>query len=534
MLRIEEIAIGAEDNRSSLPSVIRNILGIPEKSLLKWKIRKRAVDSRRKNNIKIIYSIDAEVLNEKAVLLKLKKNTKKHRIRIIEPYIYEINKIRNIKENNHVVITGAGPCGLFSALLLARAGVNPIIIERGKKVEERIRDVENFFSSGMLNTESNVQFGEGGAGTFSDGKLYTLVNDPRSDFIFSELVKAGAPEEILYDAKPHIGTDRLRKVVKNLRKTIENEGGEFCFETALKNINTKDGSIETVILSDGREIKTSELIIAVGHSARDTFEMLCQAGLFMEQKPFSMGVRIEHPKKMIDTWQFGRFSGLPALGAAKYKMAVHLPGGRSVYTFCMCPGGYVVAAASENGMVVTNGMSEYSQNSINSNSALLVTVSPSDFPSDSPLAGIEFQRYWEKKAFTAGGGNYKAPVQLAADFLSGRRSEKIGSIIPSYKPGVVPSDLSECLPPFVFKSLQEALPGFNRIINGFTSPDAVLTAIESRSSSPLRIRRGDDMQANIKGIYPAGEGAGYAGGIVSSAIDGIKAAESVIKKLAGE
>ena len=374
--------------------------------------------------------------------------------------------------------------------------------------------------------------GEGGAGTFSDGKLYTLVNDPRSGFIYDKLIKAGAPPEIAYDAKPHIGTDRLREVVKNLRKAVEKKGGEFLFETCLNSLIIKNGRVDAAGFSTGKEIPASHIVAAVGHSARDTLEMLYSSGLDLEQKPFSLGVRIEHHRSMIDEWQYGSTcAGKRALGAAKYKMAVHIPGGRSVYTFCMCPGGYVVPAASEPFMVVTNGMSEYAQDSPNSNSALLVNVLPEDFESSHPLAGIEFQRKWEAEAFKLGGGNYAAPVQLAGDFLKGRRSSSLKSIIPTYKPGVTLSDISECLPPFVYKSLKEALPLFDRKIKGFAGPDAVLTAVESRSSSPVRILRDSTCQSNVRGIFPAGEGAGYAGGIISSAIDGMKAAEAVIAEI---
>jgi uncharacterized FAD-dependent dehydrogenase len=398
-------------------------------------------------------------------------------------------------------------------------------------VDERVADVDRFFKEGKLDATSNVQYGEGGAGTFSDGKLYTLVNDPRSRFVFEELVHAGAPPEILYDAKPHIGTDKLRGVVKNLRNTIKKLGGEFKFETALNDLRIKDSALKSVLLSSGEELPASHLVLAIGHSARDTFEMLFHKGLNLEQKALAMGVRIEHHREAIDRWQYGKQAGLPSLGAAKYKMAVHLKGGRTAYTFCMCPGGFVVAAASEPHMLVTNGMSEYNQANFNSNAALLVNVTPRDFGNPHPLAGIAFQRLWEKKAYSLGGGGYIAPVQLVGDFLANKRSENLLSVRPTYKPGVKPAHLAQCLPPFVFKNLQDALPYFEQKIKGFAHPEALLTAIESRSSSPIRIKRGDDFQSNISGIFPAGEGAGYAGGIVSSALDGLKAAEAVIKSI---
>ncbi len=538
MIRIEEISLGPEDDRRNIPKAIVRILGINSNELISWEIQNRAIDSRRKNSVQIVYSVDVFLADEESVLLRLNEAEQavaepvhfvtKHRIRKVIPFVYPVTKFERVPGMLRPVVAGFGPCGLFAALLLAKAGLCPVIIERGRRVDERVMDVEQFFATGKLNPGSNVQFGEGGAGTFSDGKLYTLVNDPRSQFIFKELVKAGAPPEIIYDAKPHIGTDKLRGVVKNLRQTIESLGGEFRFETRLSDIRINNFRVASAILSDGDEIPVSHLVLAIGHSARDTFEMLFHKGLNIEQKSFAMGVRIEHPKTVIDSWQYGKQAGLPSLGAAKYKMAIHLQGGRTAYTFCMCPGGFVVAAASEPHMLVTNGMSEYNQGNYNSNAALLVNVNPRDFGNSHPLAGVEFQRTWERKAYSLGGGGYIAPVQMAGDFLANRRSEKILSVKPTYKPGVKPSHLAQCLPPFVFKSLQDALPQFGKKIQGFDHAESLLTAIESRSSSPVRIKRGDDFQSNITGIYPAGEGAGYAGGIVSSAIDGMKVAEAVI------
>lgn len=541
MIRIEEISLGPDDDRSNLPKAVMRILGIGVNHLISWEIQNRAIDSRRKNSVQIVYSIDVTVDKEDSLLADLALASEsddriaellvRHRVRKVVPFEYPIDRFERIPGMLRPIVVGTGPCGLFAALLLAKSGLCPIVLERGQKVEERVADVDRFFDTGKLNPSSNVQFGEGGAGTFSDGKLYTLVNDPRSRFVFEEFVKAGAPSEILYDAKPHIGTDKLRGVVQNIRKTILGLGGEFRFNTALTDIRIKNSALKSALLSNGDELPVSHLVLAIGHSARDTFEMLFHKGLNLEQKALAMGVRIEHHREAIDAWQYGKQAGLPSLGAAKYKMAVHLPGGRTAYTFCMCPGGFVVAAASEPHLLVTNGMSEYNQGNFNSNAALLVNVTPRDFGSPHPLAGIAFQRLWEKKAYSLGGGGYVAPVQLVSDFMANRRSEKLLSVKPTYRPGVKPAHLAQCLPSFIYKNLQDAMPYFDQKIKGFAHPDALLTAIESRSSSPVRIKRDDTFQSNIMGIFPAGEGAGYAGGIVSSALDGLKVAEAVIKSI---
>jgi hypothetical protein len=535
MIRIEEIKLPISSNRSKLKEEILKILEIDEEKFEYYRLVKKAVDARHKSNIKFVYTVDvafSEKKVEKNILKSLQnakydKIIKQHRIKKIEPYHYDIPHISHIKRSQRPIIIGSGPAGLFAGLLLAKAGLTPLIIEKGKKVEERIKDVELFTKTGELNTRSNIHFGEGGAGTFSDGKLYTLINDHRTKFIFDELIAAGAPTEIAYSARPHIGTDNVRKLVKNLREKIEQQGGEFLFEHELKDIIIEDGRIKSVIINDIVE-NVSHLILAIGNAARNTFEMMYDHDIQMEAKPFSVGVRIEHPREYINKLQYGDSYRDKKLPQAHYKLAVHLKNGRGVYTFCMCPGGWVVPAATEAGGVVTNGMSTFAQDNINSSSALLVNVTPEDFPSNDPLAGIEFQRIWEQKAFACGGGNFYAPVQLLGDFLEDKPSTSYKSVIPSYKPGRMPCSIKECLPDFVYESLKEAIPLLDRKLPGFAYPSAALTAIETRSSSPVRILRGEDFQSNIKGLYPAGEGAGYAGGIVSSAVDGMKVAEKII------
>ena len=459
---------------------------------------------------------------------KYNKTVKRHRIREIEPYNYDIQRIDYSEHSQRPIIVGSGPAGLFAGLVLAKAGLEPLIIEKGKKVEERVKDVEHFLNTGELNTKSNIHFGEGGAGTFSDGKLYTLINDHRTKYIFDEFIAAGAPTEIAYSARPHIGTDNLRKMLRVFREKIENFGGEFLFEHELQDIKIEDGILKRIQVN-GSLYETSSLILAIGNAARSTFEMLQNKKVNMEAKPFSMGVRIEHPREYINKIQYAENYNNSQLPQAQYKLAVHLKNGRGVYTFCMCPGGWVVPTATEEGGVVTNGMSTFAQDNVNSNSALLVGVTPADFPSDDPLAGVEFQRIWERKAFECGGGNFYAPVQLLCDFLEDTPSISYKSVIPSYKPGRTPRSIKECLPELVYESLKEALPLLDRKLPGFAYPSAMLTAIETRSSSPVRIVRNEDFQSNIKGLYPAGEGAGYAGGIVSSAVDGMKVAEKIIQ-----
>ena len=535
MLRLTEIKLPLGHSPQALDAAIRQRLGIAPADLLGQTVVRRGHDARRKPAISLIYTLDVAVADEAAVLARA-SDDKRIRLAPDTSYKFVAQAPRDVAERPLVI--GAGPCGLFAALILAQMGFRPIILDRGKAVRERTQDTWGLWRRSVLNSESNVQFGEGGAGTFSDGKLYSQIKDPRflGRKVLTEFVKAGAPEEILTAAKPHIGTFRLVKMVESLRRMIEGLGGEYLFQHRVTDLDietAKDGAgqLRGIVLADGTRVATNHVVLAVGHSARDTFEMLHRRGTFIEAKSFSIGFRIEHPQSLIDR---ARFGARPAsLGAADYKLVHHASNGRDVYSFCMCPGGTVVAAASEPGRVVTNGMSQYSRNERNANSGIVVGITPADYPGGS-LAGIDFQRHWEARAFVAGGETYAAPVQRVGDFLAGRPSTGLGSVIPSYRPSVMATDLSTCLPDYAIAAIREALPVFGRQIKGFDMDDAVLTGVETRTSSPIRIGRGDNFQSlNTRGLFPAGEGAGYAGGILSAAVDGIKVAEAVARDMLG-
>jgi uncharacterized FAD-dependent dehydrogenase len=525
MLRLTEVRLPLDHAGDALRAAVIRRLGIGADDLLRCDVFRRAVDA-RKAAIVFTYTLDVEVRDEAAVLERLKDDRRVARAPDMR-YRFVARAPDGLK--SRPVVIGTGPCGYFAGLLLARMGFRPIILDRGRIVRERTRDTWGLWRRSVLDPESNVQFGEGGAGTFSDGKLYSQVRDPRhlGRKVLEELVEAGAPAEILYEAKPHIGTFRLVAMVENLRATIEALGGEIRFGCRVEEVDIAQGRVRGVTLAGGERVAADHVVLAVGHSARDTFRMLHERGVHVEPKPFSIGVRIEHPQSLIDRARWGRHAGHPLLGAADYRLVHHCAGGRSVYSFCMCPGGTVVAATSEPGHVVTNGMSQYSRNERNANSGLVVGVTPADYPGH-PLAGIDFQRRWEARAFEAGGGNYFAPAQRVGDFLAGRPSTGPGSVVPSYRPGVRWTDLATCLPDYAVAAIREALPMFEKRIRGYAMDDAVLTGVETRTSSPIRIRRGPDYQSvNVRGLYPAGEGAGYAGGILSAAMDGIEVAEAV-------
>lgn len=527
MLRLTAIQLPLDHTESAIRLAVLKKLGIEDAELLIVTVCRRSYDARKKSAINLIYTLDIKTTKDEQLLKQFGSD---HNVSATPDTTYQF--VAHAKNQHFLrpVVIGTGPCGLFAGLLLAQMGFRPIILERGKAVRERAQDTWGLWRKRALQPESNVQFGEGGAGTFSDGKLYSQIKDPKhyGRKVLTEFVQAGAPEEILYVSKPHIGTFRLVKMVESIRANIIKSGGEIHFGQKVIDIVREKDSIRGVRLECGEEIETNHVVMAIGHSARDTFTMLHERGVYIEAKPFSIGFRIEHPQSIIDRCRFGPNAGNPILGAADYKLVHHASNGRSVYSFCMCPGGTVVAATSEPNRVVTNGMSQYSRNERNANSAIVVGISPEDYPGH-PMAGIPFQQALESHAFLLGGSNYNAPGQLVGDFLAGRPSTELGSVIPSYKPGVQLGDLSSALPEYAIAAIREALPAFDRQIRGFAMSDAVLTGVETRTSSPIRIKRNDgDLQSlNTRGLFPAGEGAGYAGGILSAAVDGIRVAEAV-------
>ena len=518
MFRINNLQAPLNATSEDIKKLATEKLNRSDAKITNFGISKKSVDARNKNNVHFVYSVDFDAEN---IQLTTQDNDIEQ---LPAPEILSF-KIKNT--GTRPVVIGSGPAGMFAGIALAEAGLKPIIIERGSNVDIRQQDVDFFWKTGHLNPESNVQFGEGGAGTFSDGKLMTgIKKDKFTAKVMQELYAAGAPQEILYLAKPHIGTDNLKIIVRNIRRKIEKLGGEYRFNSKLADLIIKDNHLKALRIQHNNEIyelAADRVFLAIGHSARDTFEMLQKAGVYMQQKPFSVGARIEHKQSLINKSQYGKFAQSPYLGAADYKMAVHLPNGRSAYTFCMCPGGTVVAAASEIGRVVTNGMSEFARDKENANAALLVGVDGKDFRSNEPLAGMYFQRKLEETAFRLGGANYQAPAQLVGDFLCDKTSKKFGEVQPSYKPGVIPTNLAQILPPDITDTMRLGIKEMAKKLRGFDSYDAVLTGIETRSSSPVRIVRDESMQSNIRGLYPCGEGAGYAGGITSSAADALKA-----------
>ncbi len=491
----------------SKEDLFKSILNECENVPTDYKVLKKSIDARR-GNVEFVYKIQLTFNNEN--------------------YIEEGLEVPQAVLDERPIVIGSGPAGLFAGYILAKAGLKPVIFERGNKVEERTKKIETFFNGGKLDTETNIQFGEGGAGTFSDGKLTTQISNPLCREVLNIFSECGAPEEILYLAKPHIGTDILRKVIINFRNKIIELGGEFIFNTKVTDIVYKNNKIEKIVAD--KEYYTNNVVLAIGHSARDTFLMLYEKGIKMLTKPFSVGARIEHIQKELDKCQYGKYAGLKELGAADYKLSTHLKNGRGVYTFCMCPGGVVVAAASENNSIVTNGMSYHSRNGVNSNSALLVGVTPGDFKSEHPLSGIEFQRELERKAFEISGGAYKAPAQTVGDFINKQKTVSFGKVSPSYMPGVKGSNLWNIFPEYISQSMVDGINDMSQKLEIFRDKDAVLTGVETRSSSPVKILRDENFESNIKGLYPCGEGAGYAGGIMSAAVDGIRCALAIIER----
>jgi uncharacterized protein len=553
MIRLTELRLPLEHAGSALREAIVARLGIADADLLAFEVFRRGHDARKKTSVVFVYTIDCWVVDEAAVLARHGgdahvRRTPDMTYRPVAQAPADFAASGRLRP----VIVGFGPCGIFAALVLAQSGFRPLVLERGRAVRERTHDTWGLWRRGVLNPESNVQFGEGGAGTFSDGKLWSQISDPRhlTRKVIAEFVKAGAPEEIACVAKPHIGTFRLVGVVERMRHEIERLGGEVRFGARVVDLHIEDGAVRGVVVGEEREeIEARHVVVAPGHSARDTFAMLHERGVHLEAKPFSIGFRIEHPQSLIDRARYGAAAGHPLLGAADYRLVHHAKNGRAVYSFCMCPGGTVVAATSEAERVVTNGMSQYSRNERNANAGIVVAIAPADYAIDDgaradegasadrgPLAGIAFQRHWESRAFELGGGGYRAPGQRLGDFVRGQASTAFGAVLPSYQPGVRCVDLGArgqpALPAYAIEAIREALPAFERQIRGFALDDAVLTGVETRTSSPLRVTRGRDRQgANVRGLYPAGEGAGYAGGIMSAAVDGIEVAEAVAMAL---
>lgn len=527
MLRVSNIKISISDDKSKILKLVLHKLKIKENEIIEYHIFKESIDARKKGKIDFVYTVDVKVKNEE----KLLKRALKDVVEVKQPSYIDIKHGSN-KINHRPIVVGSGPAGLFASLLLAQRGYNPLLLERGLDVDERTKDINNFWNSRVFKNNSNVQFGEGGAGTFSDGKLTTRIKDIRCRKVLEELVNFGSPDEILYSHKPHVGTDILKNVVKNIREEIKRLGGEVRFNTQVTDIEVEKDSIKAVIVNNKETIECDHVIFAVGHSARDSYEMLYSKGVKIIQKPFAIGARIEHPQVLINKSQYKEFYDHPRLGAADYRLIEHTSNGRTAYSFCMCPGGTVIASASNEFEVVTNGMSEHARDKVNANSAFLVNVTPEDFGSTHPLAGIEFQRKYEKLAYELGGNNYNAPMQLVGDFLNDKITTDIGKVEPSYKPGVTGTDLRECLPEFVTSTMKEALVSLDKKLNGFAMHDAVLTGVETRSSAPVRIVRDEETLQSVstKNLYPCGEGAGYAGGIVTAAVDGIKCAEKIIGK----
>ena len=529
MIRITDLSLSLDDAISkemeiaNLRHLMKSKHKIKEDDILSFRLQKKALDARKKQQIHFVYSVDLTLRNESLFLKNDFKNIKEVNILKQEPLHHGAEILLH-----RPVVIGFGPSGIFASLLLAKEGYRPIVLERGADVDERSSRWDHFIKTGVFDPQGNILFGEGGAGTYSDGKLTTLINDPRCDFVLNTLHEGGADEEILYRSKPHVGTDVLRNVIKNIRKRIIELGGEIRFHSEVTNFNLKNGTLESVEINHLENLPTNVCLLGIGHSARDTFEMIYKRQLRIQQKPFSIGVRIEHPQPMINESQYGANAIHPSLGAAEYKLSYHDESGRSAYTFCMCPGGSVVCSTSEEGIVATNGMSMHARDGEFANSALLVNVSPKDYGSNHPLAGVEFQRQIERRAFELAGKNYFAPVQLVGDFLEGIQSNHFGMVKPSYKPGVTFVKMTDLLPKFVTDTLKKALLDFDRKIKGFAMKDAVLTGVETRSSSPIRIERNEFHESNVSGIFPMGEGAGYSGGIMSSAVDGLKTAEQII------